>query len=115
MIVFSREAGLCVRGVSLQSQRLCEKFRASLELSSGKGKAMGVGGWPPPMGTPYQAACPQMEQDHGAESSVFSSPGGLPTISSLHIPGHLQTGALNTKWHRRNREMVMPIPNLHLL
>ena len=112
--MFSWKAGLCMHGVSLQFQSLCEKLRTSQELPSEQTKAIGIGEWPPPMGTPYWAVGPQIEQDHGAESSVFSSPGGVSTISSLHIHGHLQTGALNTKWQGRSREIVMPIPNLHL-
>lgn len=42
------------------------------------------------MDTPYQAVCPQIEQDRGDESSVFSNPNGVPITSSFHIPGHLQ-------------------------
>lgn len=115
MITFSWKAGLCTCGVSLQFQSLCEKLIASQELPSREAKAIGVGGCPPPVGTPYQAVCPQIEQDHGAQSSVFSNPGGVPTISSFPIPGHLQTSALNTKQQGRNRETVMSIPSLRLL
>lgn len=56
-----------MHGVSLQFQSLCE--RASQELPSGEAKAIGVGGWPPPMGTPSQVVCPHIEWDHGAETS----------------------------------------------
>lgn len=89
-----------------------EKLRASQESPSGEAKVTGVGGCPPPMGTPYQAVCPQIEQDRGDELSVFSNPGGFPTISSILDSGHSQIGAPDMKQQGRNREMVVLLPNL---
>lgn len=48
------------------------------------------------MDTPYRAVCPQIEQDSGDESPVFSNLNGVPTTSSFHIPEHFQTTAVNT-------------------
>lgn len=66
----------------------------------------GVSGWPHHE-DPLPTSVSPDHEGRWAESSMFSSPGRIPAISSLHDPKHLQTGALNTNLQGINREMVL--------
>lgn len=106
---FSWEAGLYLCGVTLQSQSPSDKLRISQAVGGEDNRCSWV---PSPMDTPYQAACPQIGQDCGDESPGFSNLNGVPTTSSFHVPGHLQSSAVNTKLARKSRGMVIPNPHL---